>query len=62
MAAIIAQLKYQKSYFITSAKLGQKQEFQLDSYLILFHIQTMSYNDRYFNRIHKGLDQVRNTL
>ena len=46
-----------------SGKTSLKQNFQLSSSLDTFiGVQAMDYNDRYFNRIHKGSGQVRDTL
>ena len=40
-----------------------KAEFPSEQSLDTFiGIQAMSYNDRYFNRIHKGFGQVQDTL
>ena len=40
-----------------------KTEFPTEQSLDTFiGVQAMDYNDRYFNRIHKGFGQVRDTL
>ncbi|MCT3540460.1 IS256 family transposase, partial [Lactobacillus crispatus] len=40
-----------------------KTEFPTEQSLDTFiGVQAMDYNDRYFNRIHKGSGQVRDTL
>ena len=40
-----------------------KAEFPTEQLLNTFiGIQAMSYNERYFNRIHKGFGQVQDTL
>ena len=44
-------------------KAKPKAEFPTEQSLNTFiGIQAMSYNDRYFNRIHKGFGQVQDTL
>lgn len=44
-------------------KTKPKTEFPTEQSLDTFiGVQTMDYNDRYFNRIHKGFGQVRDTL
>ncbi|EQM96366.1 hypothetical protein HMPREF0509_00002 [Lactobacillus crispatus SJ-3C-US] len=44
-------------------KAKPKAEFPTEQSLDAFiGIQAMSYNDRYFNRIHKGFGQVQDTL
>lgn len=44
-------------------KRKAKAEFPTEQSLDTFiGIQAMSYNERYFNRIHKGFDQVQDTL
>ena len=41
----------------------RKAEFPTEQSLDIFiGIQALSYNDRYFNRIHKGFGQVQDTL
>ena len=45
------------------AKAKAKAEFPTEQSLDTFSgIQAMSYNERYFNRIHKGFGQVQDTL
>ena len=45
------------------AKAKAKAEFPTEQSLDTFiGIQAMSYNERYFNRIHKGFGQVQDTL
>ena len=44
-------------------KTKPKTEFPTEQSLDTFiGVQAMDYNDRYFNRIHKGFGQVRDTL
>lgn len=43
----------------TKPKTGFPTEQSLDTFI---GVQAMDYNDRYFNRIHKGFGQVRDTL
>lgn len=44
-------------------KAKPKAEFPTEQSLDIFiGIQALSYNDRYFNRIHKGFGQVQDTL
>ncbi len=48
---------------IVKRKAKPKAEFPTEQSLDIFiGIQTLSYNDRYFNRIHKGFGQVQDTL
>ena len=48
---------------IVKCKAKPKAEFPTEQSLDIFiGIQALSYNDRYFNRIHKGLGQVQDTL
>ena len=48
---------------VIKRKAKPKAEFPTEQSLDTFiGIQAMSYNDRYFNRIHKGLGQVQDTL
>ncbi|MFJ6934017.1 MAG: ABC transporter transmembrane domain-containing protein [Lactobacillus gallinarum] len=48
---------------VIKRKAKPKAEFQTEQSLDTFiDIQAMSYNDRYFNRIHKGFGQVQDTL
>ncbi|MBI1694369.1 transposase IS256 [Lactobacillus crispatus] len=48
---------------VIKRKAKPKAEFPNEQSLDTFiGIQAMSYNDRYFNRIHKGFGQVQDTL
>ncbi|MCZ3563277.1 transposase, partial [Lactobacillus crispatus] len=48
---------------VIKRKAKPKAEFPTEQSLDAFiGIQAMSYNDRYFNRIHKGFGQVQDTL
>ena len=48
---------------IVKRKAKPKAEFPTEQSLDIFiGIQALSYNDRYFNRIHKGFGQVQDTL
>ena len=48
---------------IVKCKAKPKAEFPTEQSLDIFiGIQALSYNDRYFNRIHKGFGQVQDTL
>ena len=48
---------------VIKRKAKPKAEFPTEQSLDTFiGIQAMSYNDRYFNRIHKGFGQVQDTL
>ena len=48
---------------VIKRKAKLKAEFPTEQSLDVFiGIQAMSYNDRYFNRIHKGFSQVQDTL
>ncbi|WP_196490907.1 transposase, partial [Lactobacillus helveticus] len=48
---------------VIKRKVKPKAEFPTEQSLDTFiGIQAMSYNDRYFNRIHKGFGQVQDNL
>ena len=48
---------------VIKRKAKPKAEFPTEQSLDTFiGIQAMSYNERYFNRIHKGFGQVQDTL
>ena len=54
---------YESFNNVIKRKAKPKAEFPTEQSLDAFiGIQAMSYNDRYFNRIHKGFGQVQDTL
>ena len=54
---------YESFNNVIKRKAKPKAEFPTEQSLDAFiGIQVMSYNERYFNRIHKGFGQVQDTL